>query len=77
MSENGAEISESGERSSILLTALVGPGNQRLGSAKESEGTDLEKPMSHMEVADSTVMRKWIWLFVHGYECKSKISTAT
>jgi hypothetical protein len=47
------------------------------GQQKRSEGTDLEKPMSYMEVVDSIIMRRWIWLFVHGYECKSQISTAT
>jgi hypothetical protein len=29
------------------------------------------------EVADSTVMRKWKWMLVNGFECMSSIYTAT
>jgi hypothetical protein len=36
----------------------------------------LETAHAAWEVASSTVMRKWKWLFVKGYECKRHISTA-
>jgi hypothetical protein len=31
----------------------------------------------HLEVANSTVMEKWKWLFVNGRECLSPISAVT
>jgi hypothetical protein len=42
-----------------------------------SGGTDFGPLKKCLELTDSTIMRRWKWLFVNGCKCISSISTVT